>query len=156
VPADDDAAAADGGDESRREWAANRREAAAEHVAALERRKAAESAQAARLVQDFVREATALGLPTKPLRANADNGRTTYRTQLSGWYLKRDRSLAVDVDGNFYVMSAMSSLRGRFTGVHVAPSDPPLIVGVGARDGESMPLQHLLRLRLDAGDDWPG
>ena len=36
----------------------------------------------------------------------------------------------------------------------MTPSDPPLAVGVGARDGESMPLKELLRLRLEAGDEW--
>ena len=33
------------------------------------------------------------------------------------------------------------------------PPAPPLRVGVGARDGESIPLARLLRQRLDAGDD---
>jgi hypothetical protein len=43
----------------------------------------------------------------------------------------------------------------RLRGVTIAPSEPPLVVGVGGRDGESMPLQQLLDLRLAAGDDWP-
>jgi hypothetical protein len=137
------------------DWAAKRTDAAAEQVAALERKKAAESVQARRLVQEFVREAVERGLQTRALRARAYDGRTTYRTQLIGWYLKRNGSLAVDVDGNYYIMTAPTSLRARFGGTTVAPVDPPLTVGVGARDGESMPLEHLLRLRLDAGDDWP-
>ena len=29
------------------------------------------------------------------------------------------------------------------------------MIGVGARDGESMSLEKLLRIRLDARDDWP-
>jgi hypothetical protein len=28
------------------------------------------------------------------------------------------------------------------------------VAGVGGRDGESMPLRDLLRLRLEAGSDW--
>ena len=141
--------------DARSEWAARRTDAAAEQVAALERKKAAESGRARLLVQDFAREAVERGLRPGPLRARAYNGSTTYRTPLQGWYLKRNGSLAVDVEGNFYVLSAPTSLRSRFAGADVAPSDPPLTVGVGGRDGESMPLEHLLRLRLDAGDDWP-
>jgi hypothetical protein len=29
------------------------------------------------------------------------------------------------------------------------------MIGVGARDGESMSLEGLLRIRLEARDDWP-
>jgi hypothetical protein len=29
------------------------------------------------------------------------------------------------------------------------------MIGVGARDGESLPLEDLLRIRLGARDDWP-
>jgi len=145
----------EGAPDTRSDWAARRSDAAAEHAAALERKNAAAATQARRLVEEFVREALERGLRPTPLRARAYNGRTTYRTRLRGWYLKRNGSLAVDVDGNYYVMSAPTSLRSRFAGADVAPSDPPLTVGVGARDGESMPLEQLLRLRLQAGNDWP-
>jgi hypothetical protein len=60
----------------------------------------------------------------------------------------------VGEDGSFYILSVPGGLRARFTGVTVPPSDPPLVVGAGGRDGESIPLPDLLRLRLDAGDDW--
>jgi hypothetical protein len=39
--------------------------------------------------------------------------------------------------------------------VTIEPQDPRLIVGEGARDGESVPLKTLLQMRLDAGDKWP-
>ncbi len=155
MPDEQPPAAADGEADVRRAWAAKRGDAAAEHVAALERRKAAESVQAQQLVAEFVNEAVRRGVQPGPLRVRAYNGHATYRTALRGWYLKRNGSLAVDVDGNYYVMSTATSLRARFAGADVKPSDPPLTVGVGGRDGESMPLEHLLRLRLDAGDDWP-
>jgi hypothetical protein len=135
-------------------WRERRTEAAAEHAAFLDRRKAAEQEQARDQLDEFVRAARELGLRTGPLRARAYNGRTTYRTGLTGWYLKRNGSLGVGTDGSFYVLSAPSSLASRLTGATVTPSDPPLVVGVGGRDGESMPLAELLRLRLDAGDDW--
>lgn len=138
------------------EWQARRRAAAAEHAEVLARRKAAESQQARAQLDEFVRAARERGLPTTGLRARAYNGRRTYRTGLVGWYLKRNGSLGVDTDGRFYVLSTVTSLRAALRGATVEPSDPPIVVGVGGRDGESMPLQQLLELRLDAGADWPG
>lgn len=107
------------------------------------------------LLDDFVAQAKARGLRTYPLLAHAHNGRSRYRTGLTGWYLKRNWSLAVSESGDFYLMSAPTSLRAKLSGTQLTPSDPPLHVGVGARDGESMPLADLLRLRLEAGDTWP-
>jgi hypothetical protein len=40
-------------------------------------------------------------------------------------------------------------------GVTLRPADPPLQVGAGARDGESIALDVLLTMRLDAGNTWP-
>ena len=137
------------------DWAARRRESAAEHAEILDLRRAAESAQAREQLERFVQAARARGISTTELRARAYNGRSTYRTGLVGWYLKRNGSLGVDTEGRFYVLSTATSLRARLSGAVVAPSDPPLVVGVGGRDGESMPLQQLLELRLAAGEDWP-
>lgn len=136
------------------DWSSRRRDAAAEQVARLDRVRAAETEQAKVLLAGFVRDARERGLPTVPLRARATNGRAVYRTGLTGWYLKRNGSLAVDEDGRFYVLSAPPSLAARLRGADVPPSDPPLVVGVGGRDGESMPLVELLALRLDAGEAW--
>jgi hypothetical protein len=135
-------------------WRANRRDAAEEHAAALDRRKAGESDEARQLIAAFVTSAQERGLSPSPLVARARNGRGTYRTGLTGWYLKHNRSIAVDTAGNFYVLTAPASVKARFTGVEVTPSDPPLIVGVGGRDGESMPMSELLQLRLESGEDW--
>ena len=136
-------------------WREKRRSAADEHIAAIDRRKAAETAQAAEHVAAFVREAKQRQLSTTRLRAGSQNGRTTYRTQLEGWYIKRNQTLAIGVDGQFYILSAPASITARVTGVVVHPSDPPLIVGAGGRDGESMPIADLLALRLKAGADFP-
>jgi hypothetical protein len=135
-------------------WQQKRRAAADEHLAALDRRKAAETAQAAEHVAAFVRDARARNLSTSQLRAGSLNGRSTYKTSLEGWYIKRNQTLAIGVDGKFYILSAAGSITARFTGVVVHPSDPPLIVGAGGRDGESMPIAELLAKRLEAGDDW--
>jgi hypothetical protein len=126
----------------------------AEQAAAQARRLARETAQAQTLLDDFVRDATSRGLATQPLRARSYDGRATFATGLVGWYLPRDRSLAVDIEGRFFVLNTPGGLVARFRGVTVEPSDPPLAVGRGARDGESMSLAELLDRRLEAGDAW--
>ncbi|WP_350275467.1 hypothetical protein [Kribbella sp. HUAS MG21] len=131
-------------------WREERRQAAAEHAAALGRKKAAETAQARQLLTDFIATLRERGVQPEPLRAQVVGSSASYRTNLTGWYLRRNRSLAVDVDGNFYILGVPASLKSRVAGVHVEPSDPPLVVGQGARDGESMPLAELLRLRLES------
>jgi hypothetical protein len=131
-------------------WRDERRQAAVEHAAALERRKASETAQARQLLTDFIATLKERGVAPEPLRAQVVGTNTSYRTGLTGWYLRRNRSLAVDVDGNFYILGVPASLKARVAGVHVVPSDPPLVVGQGARDGESLPLAELLRLRLES------
>jgi hypothetical protein len=131
-------------------WREERREAAAAQAAALERRKAGESAQARELLVDFVQEMQARRVEPEPLRAQVVGSGTSYRTGVVGWYLRRNRSLGVDVDANFYILGVPASLKSRLAGVSILPSDPPLVVGQGARDGESMPLKKLLSLRLES------
>jgi hypothetical protein len=134
-------------------WRDKRREASAAHAAALEQRKAAETAQARALLADFVEKMKTQGIEPQPLRAPVTGTSTSYRTNISGWYLRRNRSLGTDPDGNFYILATPASLKARVAGVHLHPSDPPLTVGLGARDGESMPLRDLLALRLEEADD---
>jgi hypothetical protein len=140
--------------DDRDDWSTRRGDAAAEHAARLDRARAAEAEQASALLAEFVHQARQRDLPTVALRARALNGRTLYRTGLTGWYLRRNGTIAVDDRGRFFVMSAPTSLQGRLRGVTLAPSDPPLVVGAGGRDGESIPLPDLLRQRLDAGETW--
>jgi hypothetical protein len=142
-------------DDERAAWHEQRRQAVAGHAAAFDAGRAAEAAQAAELLAGFVREATERGLPPSVLRATSFDGRATYRTNLRGWYLKKNRSIAVGEDGGYYVLTVPSSLRARFTGAEVRPSVPRLVVGAGGGDGETLPLAQLLRRRLDAGVTWP-
>ena len=137
------------------EWSAKRREALEAHVDRLDRTRARETARAAELLAGFVAEATRRGIRPRPLLARPAEKPPSYRTGLTGWYLTRDGSLAVTPDGGYYVMVTPASLLGRVRGVTLRPTDPPLQVGAGARDGESIALDVLLALRLDAGDDWP-
>ncbi|WP_084077023.1 hypothetical protein [Demequina sp. NBRC 110057] len=121
---------------------------------ALERRRLAEVAHAADLVRQFRDDAVAAGLATARLTARTYDGRSRYKTDVSGWYLRHDRSVAVGTDGQFYVLSVPASLRGRLAGVSVPPAEPPIELGKGGRDGESMPMRQALEQRLAAGDDW--
>ena len=129
-------------------WRENRRSTTSAHQAALERRRGAEADRARELLADFVRESLALGPAPGPLRARSRDGRHRYRTALTGWYLKQNESVAVGIDGEFYVLSASPSLAARFHRVALTPSDPPLVLGAGGRDGESIDLTAALdRLR---------
>jgi hypothetical protein len=61
---------------------------------------------------------------------------------VTGWYLKQNETVAVDVDANFYVLSVQGGLVARFTGTTITPSDPPLVLGLGGRDGESLDMSE--------------
>jgi len=136
------------------DWARRRREAVQEHADRIARTRAAETVKAREMIRTFAGTALERGLATVPLLARAGDGPPTYRTGLTGWYLTRDGSLGVTTDGDYYHLSSPAGLRARLLGVHLRPADPPLQVGRGARDGESMALDVLLALRLAAGDDW--
>lgn len=137
------------------DWRERQRRAVRAHAAADEQRRAAERAEAAELVAGFVAEATRRGLATTRLAARDYAGSGRYRTRLTGWYVDRARTRAVDVDGRFHLLTVPGGLRARLFGAEPQPSPPPLIVGEGGRDGESVPLRALLARRLDAGDGWP-
>ncbi len=130
------------------DWRDQRAEAAEQHARLLQRRQAAEAAQARALIAEFVAEANRRGVAPVPLRASSYDGRARYRTDRTGWYLRRNESVAVGTDGEFYVLSVARSLGARLSGAHVEPSDPPLILGKGARDGESIDLVDALRIAL--------
>jgi hypothetical protein len=137
------------------EWARRRREAAQVHADRMARTRAAETVRAREMIRGFVDEARRRDLRPGPLLARAGDGKPTYRTGLVGWYLTRDGSLGVTTDGEYYTLASPTSLRARIFGVTLQPADPPVQVGAGARDGESIALDVLLAMRLGAGDDWP-
>jgi hypothetical protein len=142
-----------GGDDGL-EWRERQRRAVRAHAEADERRRAAEHAEAGELVAWFAAEATRRGLPTTRLTARSVNGRSRYRTRLTGWYIDRARTRAVDTDGRFHLLTVPPSLAARLLGADPQPDPPPLVLGRGGRDGESIPLRTLLTRRLEAGDDW--
>lgn len=131
---------------------AERAERADYHVEAQRRRSEQESAKAQVLVDRFVAQATQEGLATVELTARPWSGRGRYRTGVVGWYLRRDRSIGVGLDGSYYVLVVAPERFGRWRTVPVDPTPPPLQVGQGARDGESIALKKLLELRLQWSD----
>lgn len=124
-------------------------------AARLDKQRQAESAQAAAKVQAFVERAQAEGLEPRRLYARPYSGKTLLKTDVVGWYIKRDCSVGIGVDGGFYLLHAPGGLSARLKGVHLEPADPPLELGRGARDGESMPIETALAIRLAAGNTWP-
>jgi len=127
---------------------ADRAERAASHVEAQRRRDEHESAQAQVLVDRFIERATEAGLPTEELTARPWSGSGRYRTGVTGWYVRRDHSIGVGVDGGYYLLVVPPVRFGRWRTVALDRTPPPLEVGRGARDGESITLADLLERRL--------
>lgn len=128
-------------DDSRRD----RAEAIAAHSAALNRQREAEIARAQQLIDEFVATMNELGIPPARLRARVPGRRSTYRTGRTGWYIRQNRSLAIGTGGEFLILDVPASVKSLVSGATVTPVDPPLVVGRGARDGESIELAELLR-----------
>jgi hypothetical protein len=111
-------------------------------------RRAQESATAQVLIEQFVVRAAEAGLPTEELFARPWSGRGRYRTGVLGWYLRNDGSVGVGRDGKYYVLVVPPVRFGRWRTFSLQPTPPPLVVGEGARDGESVALAVLLEWRL--------
>lgn len=130
------------------DWSERRRAAAQAHAEALAATQAAESARARQMLADFVAEAAQRGLEPEPLLVQGYGGRGTARSQVRGWYLRRDRTVGVGEDGEFYVLTAPLSLIDRVRGVRVTPTPPPLVIGKGGRDGETMDMRDAISRAL--------
>jgi hypothetical protein len=128
----------------------SRAEEAARRVELAAGQERAESRKAQVLIDQFLLDAEAAGIAPQPLRATLYTGQSV-KTDKTGWYLRKNQSLAIGADGSYYVLTVPGGLRERFTGVKLNPSPPPLIVGKGGRDGETGDLAEFLRWRLEAG-----
>ncbi|QIM21639.1 hypothetical protein G7075_11715 [Phycicoccus sp. HDW14] len=131
------------------------RENAEYHHAAAARAAEAEARRTASMVAAFAEAMRSAGVEPTRLRARPYSGGGRLRTDVVGWYVRRDHRAGVGTDGRWYVLVVAPSLRGRLAGVHVEPGDAPLQVGAGGRDGDSVALKVLLRLRLEAGAGFP-
>lgn len=131
------------------EWRERRRAAAAAHADALTQKQQQESAQARVLIREFIGEAHARGVASQPLIVQGYGGKGTAKSQVRGWYLRIDRTVGVGEDGEFYVLTAPLGLLDRVRGVRIVPTDPPLVIGQGGRDGEAMDMADALARALD-------
>ena len=128
----------------------SRAEEAARRVELAAGQERAESLKAQVLIDQFLVDAAAAGVSPEPLRATLYTGQSV-KTDKVGWYLRKNKSLAIGDDGAYYVLTVPGGLRERFTGVKLLAAPPPLIVGKGGRDGETGDLAEFLRWRLQAG-----
>ena len=101
-----------------------RAERADYHVEAQRRRSEQESAKAQVMVDRFVAQATQAGLATEELTARPWSGPGRYRTGVVGWYLRRDRSIGVGLDGSYYVLVVATHLPAGPPVPEAYPRDP--------------------------------
>ncbi|RPF20491.1 hypothetical protein [Myceligenerans xiligouense] len=127
-----------------RSWAEQRTEAARLQARRLSERQDAEHARAEMMLAEFVAAARDADLAAEPLVVRGYGGRGTARTPLRGWYLRTDRTAAVSDDGGFYVLTAPLTLLDRIRGVRPEPKRPPLVLGAGGKDGDSIDLAMAL------------
>ena len=66
-------------------------------------------------------EAQARGIAPEPLRATLYGGQAV-KTDKTGWYLRKNQSLAIGEDGAYYVLTVPGGLRERISGVRLKPS----------------------------------
>lgn len=130
------------------DWAGKRAEAVRVQAERLRQRQDAEHTRAEEMLRRFTEAARAAGLDPEPLVVRGYGGRGTARTPLRGWYLRVDRSAGVTTDGTFYVLTAPLGLLDRVRGMRPEPSRPPLTLGAGGKDGESVPLADALERLL--------
>ena len=106
-----------------------------------------ESEQAQKLVDAFMGQARAAKLPMVELRARTLDG-VTVKTNIRGWYLRNDHSVAIGEDGKYYQLTVAAGFMSRIRGVKLEPSPPPLVVGRGGKDGETGDLKDFLNRAL--------
>ena len=128
----------------------SRAEDSARRASLAAAREQAESREAQGLIDGFLAEARARGIAPEPLRATLYDGHAV-KTDRSGWYLRKNKSIAIGDDGAYYVLTVPGGLRERISGARLRPTPPPLEVGRGGRDGETGDLADFLRWRLEAG-----
>lgn len=126
----------------------DRREDAARLQQLADAARRAEAAEAQRLIDAFVEAARERGLAPEPLRATLYGG-VSVRTDKVGWYLNSSRSVAIGYDGSYYQLVVGGGVRERLRGVRLEASEPSLVIGRGARDGESGDLAEFLARVLD-------
>ncbi len=109
-----------------------------------------ESVKAQELIDEFLKDAAAAGIAPEPLRATLYSGQPV-KTDKRGWYLRKNKSVAIGEDGGYYILTVPGGFMERIRGVKLFRSPPPLVVGLGGRDGETGDLVDFLARRLAEG-----
>src|SRR3954454_1503263 len=88
-------------------WRDQQRETAAAHAELLATRQRAEAGAAREQIAGFLRRVRSQKFGPEPveLRAHSYDGNARYKTPLTGWYLRKDETVAIDTEGNFYVLT---------------------------------------------------
>lgn len=110
--------------------------------------KAFEARRAQKLIDSFTAAALAASLPTTRLRVRGYGGRGTASSNISGWYIRHDQSMGIGTDSRLYRLALPLSMLDRIRGVELQPMDPPMVLGAGGRDGDSIDLVDALQRLL--------
>jgi len=126
-------------------WVAQRTHAAAIQASRLAARQDAEHTRAEALLAKFLPIVTAHGPAPVDLMVQGYGGVGLAPTHLKGWYLRNNRTCALGTDGKFYVLIApLSRFHPKWRKIKIAPSRPPLIIGEGGKDGDTIELSESL------------
>ena len=107
-----------------------------------------ESKAAQTLIDEFLVEAKRRRVDPIPLRATLLSGHSV-RTDKTGWYLRKNHTLAIGVDGSYYQLTIVGGLAERLRGARLTATPPPIYVGAGGRDGETGDLTDFLERTLN-------
>lgn len=107
-----------------------------------------EAERARVLIDQFLIDVAAAGIPSRPLKATTLDGHVV-KTDKVGWYLRTNKSLGLDAEGNYYVLTVPGGFMERLRGVKLVPSLAPMTIGKGGRDGETGDLKEFLDWVLD-------
>ena len=91
----------------------SRAEEAARRVELAAAQERGESAKAQVLIDAFLVEARSRGLQPQPLRAKLFSGQSV-KSDKTGWYLRKNESLAIGEDGAYYVLTGAPQRVGRW------------------------------------------
>ena len=126
------------------DWIAQRTEAARVQADRLAQRQNAEHVKAEALLAEFLPVVLAHGPAPEQLQVGGFDGRGQAKSNVRGWYLRKNHTVGLGIDGKFYILSAPLSFKDRFRAVQITPTRPPLQLGKGGRDGEAMDLSEAL------------
>lgn len=126
----------------------SRQEAARVRQALSDANAKAEAVAAQKLIDQFLTDVKTSGVDPVPLKAVTLDGHVV-KTDKTGWYIRQNHSLAIGVDGGYYVLTVPGGWKERLRGVKLPRTDPPLVVGKGGRDGETGDLTEFLQWVLD-------